>query len=323
MATNSNIEWTHHTFNSWRGCTKVSEGCRHCYAETMSKRNLKVLGQWGPNGTRVIAAESYWKEPLKWNKAAQAAGERHRVFCASLADVFEGPETMPEASRDPVKIARARVLDLIADTPHLDWLLLTKRPDGVIDRLREIVGSSTIGGNSDYLASKWIQGDAPANVWLGTSVENKSTLERIWHLSRHDAAVQFISIEPLLEDLGSIRGYLEQLRNGWVIVGGESGPGARPCDVAWIRSIVRQCREVGVKVFVKQLGANIRGYNERCWRCGESDWGAICYPYGQHPRVWNCNICGSDSNRLRDPKGGDWNEWPDDLRVREFPRGGE
>ena len=94
MAENSKIQWTHHTFNPWRGCTKVSEGCKHCYAETMSKRNLKVLGQWGPNGTRVVASESMWREPMKWDAAAKAAGERHRVFCASLADVFEGRDTM-------------------------------------------------------------------------------------------------------------------------------------------------------------------------------------------------------------------------------------
>lgn len=109
MAENSKIQWTHHTFNPWRGCTKVSEGCKHCYAETMSKRNLKVLGQWGPNGTRVVASESMWREPMKWDAAAKAAGERHRVFCASLADVFEGRDTMPESSWEAVEAARVRL----------------------------------------------------------------------------------------------------------------------------------------------------------------------------------------------------------------------
>lgn len=89
MAKNTAIEWTHATFNPWRGCTKVSEACAHCYAETLSGRNPSVLGVWGPSGKRVVAAESYWREPVKWNKAAEKAGERRRVFCASLADVFE------------------------------------------------------------------------------------------------------------------------------------------------------------------------------------------------------------------------------------------
>lgn len=330
MAENSKIEWTHHTFNCWRGCTKVSAGCKNCYAETMSKRNLKVLGQWGPNGTRVIASEAMWKEPLKWNAAAKAAGERHRVFCASLPDVFEGPETMPAASREPVKIVRARLLDLIADTPHLDWLLLTKRPDGVMDRLREIVGSSTIGGNSDYLASKWIDGDAPANVWLGTSVEDQKTAdERIPQLLRVPAVVRFLSMEPLLGAV-DLRPWLQYVAQSvpcacfnagelhWVIVGGESGPGARPFDVAWARSIVAQCKEAGVPVFVKQFGAAPIDIGR------DRQWTAI-----SHSPSGKIDSCVSDDGKepmeivgmlkLKDPKGGDPSEWPEDLRVREFP----
>src|SRR5690349_6943095 len=121
MGRDSAIEWTHHTFNPWRGCTKVSAGCAHCYAETWSKRNPKALGIWGDGGTRVIAAEAYWRQPLKWNAAAKAAGERHRVFCASLADVFEDRPELVES--------RERLLDVIYKTPDLDWLLLTKRPE--------------------------------------------------------------------------------------------------------------------------------------------------------------------------------------------------
>ena len=130
MAENSNIEWTHHTFNPWIGCTKVSPGCANCYAETRSKR-FPDQGQWGPNGKRVVTSDSNWKLPLRWNRAAEAAGERHRVFCASLADVFEADDTMPEASRGPVMYARAGLFHLIMDTPRLDWLLLTKRPEGI------------------------------------------------------------------------------------------------------------------------------------------------------------------------------------------------
>lgn len=131
MAENSKIEWTHHTFNPWRGCTKVSEGCKFCYAETMSGRNPGTLGIWGPRGTRVVAAESYWRQPLKWDKAAEAAGEQHRVFCASLADVFEGPESMPASEWPKVQAARAQLFGFIEATPHLDWLLLTKRPQNI------------------------------------------------------------------------------------------------------------------------------------------------------------------------------------------------
>lgn len=105
MGQNSNIEWTTHTFNPWRGCTKVSEGCAHCYAETLSKRNPSALGVWGQNGKRVVGTDSYWRQPIAWNKAAANAGERHRVFCASLADVFEGPETMPASEWPKVKMA--------------------------------------------------------------------------------------------------------------------------------------------------------------------------------------------------------------------------
>lgn len=131
MAENSKIEWTTHTFNPWRGCTKVSEGCRNCYAETMSGRNPKVLGVWGPSGTRVVASEAMWREPLKWNADAAKRGVHARVFCASLADVFEGPETMPADAWPKVRAARVRLFHLMNATPHLDWLLLTKRPENV------------------------------------------------------------------------------------------------------------------------------------------------------------------------------------------------
>src|SRR4051794_38669367 len=100
MATETKIQWTHHTFNPWRGCQKVSPGCAHCYAEQLSLRNPKVLGEWGPDGKRVIASESYWRLPLKWNRDAHKAGERRRVFCASLADVFEDrPELVKPRER--------------------------------------------------------------------------------------------------------------------------------------------------------------------------------------------------------------------------------
>jgi protein gp37 len=296
------IEWAHYTFNCWRGCAKVSPGCANCYAETMSRRNPKVLGEWGPDGTRVVAAEPYWRLPAKWDREAAAAGERRRVFCASLADVFE--------NRPELVAPRVRLYHLIQETPNLDWLLLTKRPENV----RRFHG----GGG---VPRSWPE-NMPPNVWLGTSVEDQARAdERIPHLLRTPAAVRFLSCEPLLGPLrlgnwiardcpscGGVgpdapgfgdadpdcrrcegRGAPEDIH--WAIVGGESGPGARPCDVNWVRSLVRQCREADVPCFVKQLGSrpvNDAGYSVQ-WK-------------------------------YRHPKGGDPAEWAEDLRVREFPR---
>lgn len=256
----SKIEWTTHTFNPWRGCTKVSAGCDNCYAETMSGRNPKTLGVWGKYGTRVVASESMWKQPLKWDKAAKEAGERHRVFCSSLADVFEGRETMPEAFWQDVDNARDRLFDLIEETPNLDWLLLTKRPENVGFKL-------------------------PKNVWIGTSVEDQKTAdERIPLLLETPAALRWLSIEPLLgpvdlthiqfpnehgntEDWNAINQCI--MTNGvddptllgvddpiidWVVVGGESGPDARPMHPDWARSIRDQCVAAGVPFFFKQWG---------------------------------------------------------------------
>ena len=312
MAEDSKIQWTTHTFNPWRGCTKVSAGCANCYAESMSGRNPKVLGVWGKDGTRVVASEAQWRLPPKWDKAAALAGERHRVFCASLADVFEGPETMPAEAWPRVREARVRLHHLINDTPHLDWLLLTKRPENVV-RFAEGPERS------------WTE-NMPPNVWLGASVENQAAAdERIPHLLRVPAAVRFLSCEPLLgsvdltEHLPHVRcvrcgwsnatdpngtgrcpnrcGPLQKANPGridWCIVGGESGGGARPMNVEWARALVAQCRAAGVKVFVKQMGSN--------------------------PQFQTPDMHGPQLLTLRDRKGGEVDEFPEDLRVREFPR---
>lgn len=272
MAADSKISWTHATFNPWRGCTKVSEGCERCYAERMSGRNHAVLGTWGLDGTRVVAAEAQWREPERWNREAAAAGERRRVFCASLADVFEGPETMPEAAREPVRAARVRLFHLIHRTPNLDWLLLTKRPENV-RRFCDQPGRSW----SEY---------TPGNVWVGASAENQERLEeRAPHLLAVPARVRFLSCEPLLGPL-DLRPFVGPGHVNWVIVGGESGPGARAFDPDWARIIIDQCRDAGVPAFVKQLGENVT----------------------DRPGL-----------RLRN-KGGDWDDLPPDLRVREFPQ---
>lgn len=205
MAENSKIEWCHHTFNPWRGCTKVSDGCKHCYAETLSGRNPGTLGVWGPSGTRVVASEAMWREPLKWNRAAQEAGERHRVFCASLADVFEGRDTMPETSWNAVEEARLRLFDLIRLTPHLDWLLLTKRPENVLGQIEVTMMLAANRGNDalEEWLQKWLyDGQAPLNIWIGTSVEDQKTADkRIPQLMVIPAKVRFLSCEPLLSDV--------------------------------------------------------------------------------------------------------------------------
>jgi protein gp37 len=224
VAEKTRISWTNHTFNPWRGCAKVSPGCAHCYAETMAARSPAVLGEWGPGAARVVAAEGYWRQPLKWDREAREAGEGRRVFCASLADVFEG--------RPDLAAPRERLWGLVRDTPNLAWLLLTKRPENI----RRMMPP----------------GDWP-NVWLGTSVEDRKRLRRVDSLrvAPQHVPVRFVSAEPLLEDLGAV-----DLRGvGWLIVGGESGPGFRPMDHGWARSLLRQCRRQGVAFFFKQSAA--------------------------------------------------------------------
>ena len=161
MGTTTGIEWTHHTFNPWRGCTKVHAGCAHCYAETLSARNPKALGMWGKDGDRVIAAHSYWQLPRTWDRQAREAGEIRRVFCASLADVFEGVNSMPSSSWTSVRLARTRLWDIIDTTPNLLWLLLTKRPHNIIDMVPR------------HWLARW-----PGNVMTGTSPCDQATADR-------------------------------------------------------------------------------------------------------------------------------------------------
>jgi protein gp37 len=371
MAENSKIQWTTHTFNPWRGCQKVAAGCANCYAETLSKRNPGTLGIWGPNGTRVLASEAMWREPGKWNKEAfydsfgkPLKGESHdrpRVFCASLADVFEdwqgrvvdcrgdvmwhrsdkgivsaGGTTVGNVRDErhaTLDDARARLFRLIDATPNLDWLVLTKRPESV-RRMWPAYQNDSSGtrGYSPRVDGVMHGGLRMDNVWLGTSVATQEDAERnVPELlrCRDLAAKLFLSIEPLVGSVDlckCIGGTLYRCACGyhatekelifaggdrfrcvecnelcalelpvdWVIVGGESGPHARPCNVEWVRSIVRQCRDAGVPCFVKQLGAN-----------AQRDHG--------EPLGW------PDCTRQMDPKGGDQSEWPEDLRVREFP----
>ncbi|MBC7944549.1 MAG: phage Gp37/Gp68 family protein [Burkholderiales bacterium] len=226
MGFNSRIEWTTHTFNPWWGCTKVSRGCKFCYAEALSKRYGHDV--WGARKPRRLLSDNHWREPLKWEAEARRERLRFQVFCASMADVFE--EKAPAGQLD-------RLWDLIRQTPNLDWQLLTKRPHRIADSLPEDWGSGY------------------QNVWLGTSVEDRRVIDRISLLVKVPAKVHFLSLEPLLGPLPDLP--LKGIN--WVIVGGESGAGARPIYPDWVRSIRNQCLKAEVAFFFKQWG----GFNKK------------------------------------------------------------
>ncbi len=223
---NSSIEWTHHTFNPWIGCAKVSPGCDHCYAENMmATRYGRVV--WGKGQARSRTSEAYWKQPLRWNAEAEAAGRRDRVFCASLADILD--------EEVPVQWL-IDVLQLILMTPHLDWLLLTKR-DGNLRRipatLRDLYGT-----------------DLLSNIWLGVTAELQPYWNRrVRRLMQVPAVVHFVSVEPMLGPV-----VMGDLRPEWVICGGESGHGARPMIGKWAFDLMRECQLADVPFFFKQWG---------------------------------------------------------------------
>jgi len=272
---NSKIQWCDHTFNPWLGCTKVSPGCTNCYAEAlMDKRFGRV--EWGPAGTRVRTSEANWRKPLTWNRdewrGCPACGwrgsvqsvriditdkrpfscpdcgrahpntVRQRVFCSSLADVFEDRPELYQWRED--------LFALIDKTPNLDWLLLTKRPENANDMITTMTGGYLNAGDWD-------------NLWIGTSVENQEQADkRIPELLKIPAAVRFLSVEPLLgpmtinKETGTLDEVFALGENGinWVIVGGESGPNARPMHPDWVRGIRDQCQAAGVPFLFKQWG---------------------------------------------------------------------
>lgn len=263
MAENTSIEWCRHTFNAWTGCAKVSCGCRRCYAAAWAGRFPGRYGRWGTAGSRVVASESTWQKPLVWDRKAAAAGERHRVFASSMADVFEGEDTMPPEAVGPVRDARRRLAAVIAATMNLDWLLLTKRPENAPRMLADMFGPDR---------AAW-----PANFRVGASVEDQPTAdERLPHLLRLDWP-NFVSYEPALGPI-DFRRVVERLgvathvvhdalrrKDGlnkgtpwrgidWLIMGGESGHGAQPMHPAWPRLARDQCRIAGVPFLFKQWG---------------------------------------------------------------------
>lgn len=285
MGKDSGIQWTTHTFNPWWGCTKISAGCKHCYADAFSQRPIHDLGGgrkgalavWGDDAGRRLFGDGHWHDPKRWNLAAERKGARAQVFCASMADVCE--------DRPDLIQPRGRLARLILSTLWLDWLLLTKRPHNFVPLF------------GPYFGERW-----PSNVWAGCTVENQEEAERrVPHLIRVPASVLFLSCEPLIgpvdltfavenprpiayagERMPALAGL------SWVIVGGESGTGARQFVLPWARSLREQCHTSGTYFFMKQ--------------------------YGAHP----VERFGGPRIMLRDSHGGDPDEWPETW-PREFP----
>ena len=226
MAEKTGISWCHHTMNPVWGCTKLSPGCQNCYAEALAKRWGHDV--WGPDKPRRTFGPKHWAEPLKWDRKAAKAGERRRVFVGSMCDIFE--------DHPDVATEREKLWPLIRQTPHLDYLLLTKRPE----RIR------------NDLPRDW--GTGYPNVWLGVSVESADYLWRVRELRggvgchEFPAAVKFISYEPAIGPLDGV----SLLGIDWVIFGGESGPHHRPADVSWARDARDRCRVSGTAYFHKQ-----------------------------------------------------------------------
>lgn len=223
MAEETEIAWTDSTFNPWWGCTKVAPGCDNCYAEAL--HNRFGGGHWGPGTQPRMMSIQNWNKPKKWQREAEASGVRRKVFCGSMCDWTD--KNAPEGER-------WRLWQMIRETPNLDWQLLTKRAGRIKECLPPDWGSSFFD-----------------HVWLGVTVENrKHGLPRIDQLRDTVAVTRFLSIEPLLEDLGE----LDLSGIHWVIVGGESGPNARPVAASWINDIRQQCEAQNVPFFFKQWG---------------------------------------------------------------------
>lgn len=261
MAENSKIAWTDHTFNPWIGCTRVSPGCENCYAEfLMDHRYHRV--EWGPGKPR--SRTKTWKDPIRWNKEAASTGVRKKVFCASLADWLD--DEVPTEWREDL-------FTLIETCRHLDWLMLTKRPENALT----------------MLPTAWLVNPMPW-VWMGTTAENQKYFDlRVPILATIPAALRWVSYEPALGPI-----LIDHERKeffSWLIIGGESSQltPARPFDMAWAESAIRQCRDLGITPFMKQTGDSV---------------------------VWN----GDTLPGFKDKAGTNPMEWPTTIRVREFPK---
>lgn len=259
MAEITGIAWTDSTFNPWIGCTKVGPGCDHCYAEAFDKRHRwKGAEHWGAGVPRMRTSASTWAKPLAWNRAREKDGKPHRVFCASLADVFDNE--VPQEWRTDL-------FRMIAKTPYLTWQLLTKR----------------IGNAQKMLRTMLVDHPFLPNVWIGATIVNQDEADRdIPKLLATPAAVRFVSYEPALGPVD----WTAWPGIDWIIIGGESGPKARPFIWDWGRNTIAQCRKIGAAPFMKQTGTDH----------------ALLYERVQNDRA-----------------GADPAEWPIDLRIQEFP----
>lgn len=303
MSDKTGIEWTDHTFNPWWGCSRVSPACRFCYADRDAQRYGHQV--WRRHGPRRMLSEANWQRPLKWNRDAERAGIPAKVFCASMADVFEDHPDVAEPRR--------RLWGLIEATSWLRWQLLTKRPENV-------AGMAPWGR------------DWPGHVWLGTSVESQRYAgERIPPLLRSGARTLFLSCEPMLGPVdlraipyrgdapywldalaGRYRG-AERYEEGtdfsfglaslrpinWVICGGESGSKARPMRPEWARSLRDQCREAGVPFLFKQWGS-VRWVGHSAWDEATQCW----VDDGIEPQRVGKKLAG------RELDGRTWDEFP-------------
>lgn len=311
MGAETAIAWCNDTFNPWLGCTKVAPECDNCYAAALDEqRYSKTLdggtkdapvSHWGPGAPRHLTKT--WRQPIAWNNAQRKAieagsQEPRRVFGGSLMDWADN-EVDPSW--------RASYWGLIQQTPYLTWLLLTKRAPNIAKMLP-----------ADFSRERY------PHVWLGTTAGTQARIDTDgMRLLEVDAAVSFLSVEPILETI-NLAPWLERARTlrrrAWVIVGGESGRKARACDLDAVRFIVRCCIAARVPVFVKQLG---RWPQQIAYPTGVTDaeadrwmrdgWTRISHASGAFPMHWRRYY------RLKDPAGANPAEWPEDLRVREFP----
>lgn len=236
MSEKTEIAWTDATFNPWIGCTKVAPACEHCYASVSAPVRTRDI-EWGAGKPRIRTGAKNWSSPIKWNrdhaKFFAEYGHRRRVFCASLADVFDN-EVDPQW--------RADLFAVIKATPNLDWLLLTKRIGNVWQMTQAAMwGSGSHGGMHHSL---------PANVWLGATIASRDEMLRdAPKLKEAQARIRFWSYEPALGPLGDIP---VELMPDWIICGGESGHSARHMPAEWAQSIADQCRAAGTAFFMKQ-----------------------------------------------------------------------
>lgn len=262
MAEMTKIEWADHTFNPWIGCQRAGPGCDFCYAEAWDKRYRRKDARWGARADRTRTSPQNWNMPLKWQTKAEAFfnqhGRRQRVFCASLADVFDNHKSIPAEWRSDLA-------DLVRQTPDLIWMFLTKRI-----------------GNATRMLIEMFPDGVPENLWIGATIVNQEEFDRdVPKLISTPAGKRFLSMEPLLGPV-ELHAHIREI--DWIILGGESGPDARPMNIKWAIPIRDQCLAFGVPFLFKQWG----------------EW----FPYGE------IDARGFQNSRTMGEKPGTFHEWP-------------